>query len=188
MAMLGWWGHLSFFQQGAAVSTLILTVGAIWEYWATLKHLPRLLLKVCLLRSSPFERCVLKRLLLHALPPIMVVAGIAGELVFETSDFIEENHKAADSDTNLRAARKEAADGLNIASQRLDAAKKELDAARLKLESEITGVNKNATQQADVLGKDLTSTKSQVDTVSKKLADRRLSVERQREIGSALRR
>jgi hypothetical protein len=67
----------------------------------------------------------------------MVVAGIGGELIFETADFIEENRKSAESDSNVRIARKEAADGLKDAAKRLDEAKKEEDAARLALQSQI---------------------------------------------------
>jgi hypothetical protein len=147
------WMRLSLFQKGAAISALVLTLGAVIEDWSKLKQLTRLLWRLVLLRSNPFERCVLRKLLIHSVAPIMVIGGIAGELFFETSDFIEENRKAAESDANVRAARREATDGLNAASRRLDTAKKEIDAALLKLQERTEYRHLTADQQRTVSNK-----------------------------------
>ena len=91
------WNNLSALQMAAVVSTLVLVIGAIVEYWKELKLLPPLLLKLILGKSTPFERCVFKKILLHSLGPILVVLGIAGEVVFEGRTFVVEDREQAQS-------------------------------------------------------------------------------------------
>ncbi|HXA66433.1 MAG TPA: hypothetical protein VNV82_14835 [Bryobacteraceae bacterium] len=94
MKFLDLWNNLSFFQAASMVAALILTVGAIVEYWPKLKPLTVLLLKLALLRSNKFERCTLRKLLLHAVAPLLVVLGIGGELLFESRSFIIEDQES----------------------------------------------------------------------------------------------
>jgi hypothetical protein len=94
MRMLDLWNSLSFFQAASMVAALILTVGAIVEYWGKLKPLARLFFKLVLLRSNSFERCVLRKLLLHSIAPLLVVLGIGGELLFESRSFIIEDQES----------------------------------------------------------------------------------------------
>ncbi len=85
------WNNLTELQVAAVISALVLTIGAVVEYWYKLKLLAFLLLKWILRKSTAFDRCVFKRLLLHSIGPILVVLGIAGEVVFEGRTFVVED-------------------------------------------------------------------------------------------------
>lgn len=89
------WNNARFLETAAAVSTLVLIVGAIHEDWTKLKKIGFLTAKCILFRSNSFERCVLRKLLLHSIGAILVVLGIAGELIFETRTFIIEDRETA---------------------------------------------------------------------------------------------
>lgn len=87
----GLWNSLAFNQWAAVVSALILTIGAVIEYRHQLKLLALLGAKWLLRKATPFEVCALKKILLHGLGPILVVVGIAGEVIFEGRTIILEN-------------------------------------------------------------------------------------------------
>jgi hypothetical protein len=115
--IFGLWRRLSFLQWAAALSTLVLTLGAIWEYEAKLKPLVRLCLRWLLLRSTPFERCTLRKLFWHSCAPLLVVLGIAGELIFETRAFIVDNQLTAASDVKRIRAENDATAALKRATE-----------------------------------------------------------------------
>jgi hypothetical protein len=87
------WNSLSALQWAAAISALVLTVGAVIEYWSKLKLLMLLVGKWVFRKSSAFDRCVLKKLLIHSAGPLLVVLGIAGDFVFEGRAFILEDRQ-----------------------------------------------------------------------------------------------
>jgi hypothetical protein len=87
------WNNLTALQAAAVISALVLTIGAVVEYWYKLKLLAFLLLKWILGKSTPFDRCVFKKLLLHSIGPILVVLGIAGEVIFEGRTFVVEDRQ-----------------------------------------------------------------------------------------------
>lgn len=95
------WSSLRALQWAAAISALILTIGAITEYWEKLKQLTFLTGKWLLGRSKPFERCVLRKFLVHSLGPILVTVGIAGDFIFEGRAFILEDRQEAQAEKNL---------------------------------------------------------------------------------------
>jgi hypothetical protein len=68
-----------------------LIAGAVIEDWPKLKQIGFLTAKWVLFRCNSFERCILKKLILHSVGALLVVFGIAGELVFETRTFIVED-------------------------------------------------------------------------------------------------
>lgn len=87
------WNNLTALQTAAVVSALVLTIGAIVEYWYKLKLLALLVLKWILRKSTPFDRCAFRRLLFHSIGPVLVVLGIAGEVVFEGRTFVVEDRQ-----------------------------------------------------------------------------------------------
>jgi hypothetical protein len=95
---LDFWNNLSFLQWASAISALTLTLGAIAEYKDKLNALAKLFLKLVLLRSNAFERCTLCKLFGHSIGPLLVVLGIAGELIFGTRSFIVDNRLMAESE------------------------------------------------------------------------------------------
>jgi hypothetical protein len=116
------WNNASFLETAAAFSTLTLIAGAVLEEWPKLKQMGLLTAKVIAFRSTSFERCVLKKLVRHS-TGILVVAGIAGELIFETRTFIVED-------------KQQSAAELTIAELKSASAKDELEAAQLGKDSE----------------------------------------------------
>jgi hypothetical protein len=84
----GLWSNMGFLEFASGLSTLILIIGAVIEEWQKLIILARLTLRMILLRSNSFERCTLKKLAIHSIGPILVIAGIVGELAFETRAFM----------------------------------------------------------------------------------------------------
>jgi len=88
------WNNLTALQAAAVISALVLTIGAVVEYWYKLKILAVLALKWILRRSTPFDRCTFNKLFIHAIGPILVVLGIAGEVVFEGRTFVVEDTQA----------------------------------------------------------------------------------------------
>jgi len=92
------WNSLTALQVAAVVSALILTVGAVIEYWGKLKLLTLIAIKWILRRSTPFERCVFRKAIPHSIGPILVVLGIAGEVVFEGRTFVVEDRQAVEAE------------------------------------------------------------------------------------------
>lgn len=137
------WGSLTVVQWAAVVATAILTFGAVLEYWAKIKLLTVLLLKYLLGRSTPFDRCVFRKVFVHSLGPILVVVGIAGEVVFEGRAFIledrqeEQNWKIvgslSDKAEAADAKAQSAIDNSYLADIRADALNLRLDAASSQL-------------------------------------------------------
>jgi hypothetical protein len=117
------WNDLVFLQVAAVLSALVLTVGAILEYSHQLKRLALLAAKWMCRKSTPFDRCVFKKLLLHSFGPILVVLGIAGEFVFEGRTFIVED-------------RQEEQGKKTIASLQETTSANERDAAQLRKDAE----------------------------------------------------
>lgn len=94
-----WWSSSSFWnslralQWAAAMSALLLTVGAAVEYWEKLKHIVRIFAKWVVGKSTAYDRCVLKKLVIHSLGPILVLVGIGGDFVFGGRTFILEDRQ-----------------------------------------------------------------------------------------------
>jgi len=121
---LGIWDNAGLLEIASALSTIVLIVGAVVEEWPKLKQMGLLIAKLVAFRTTPFERCVLRKLVSHSLGALLVVAGIAGELVFETRTFIVEDRETATlsrqaGDAERSAA--EAAEKLQLATERLAA-------------------------------------------------------------------
>ena len=102
------WLNLGFLQWAAAISTAILTIGAVIEYWPFIKNIVVLTSKLFLLRTNAFERCTLRRMLFHSTGPLLVTIGIAGELLFETRAFIVEDEESAAMIDSVQTAKQAA--------------------------------------------------------------------------------
>jgi hypothetical protein len=98
---ISWLRNLTFLQWAEAISMLILIVGAIWEYEVKLKPLTRLAWRCISGKASKFERCAFRKLFFHSIAPVLVVLGIAGELIFETASFLVENREAIESSNRV---------------------------------------------------------------------------------------
>src|SRR5579872_1923034 len=104
------WNNSGFLEIASALSTLVLIIGAVVEEWPKLKQIGVLLAKLLLLRSTKFERCALGKLILHSIGALLVVAGIVGELVFETRTFIVEDRETTRLETEATNAKNAARD------------------------------------------------------------------------------
>lgn len=124
------WNNIAALQIAAVVSTLVLTIGAVIEYWANLKLLALLSLKWLLRKSTPFERCAFKKLFLHAIGPILVVMGIAGEVVFEGRDFVLEDEQEGQSQQTIQSLK------ATVSGNEKEAAQLRKDAEGLKERAE----------------------------------------------------
>ncbi len=82
------WDNSRSLEVASALSTFILIAGAVIEDWSKLKQIGILTAKWLMFRCNAFERCALKKLIFHSIGALLVVVGIAGELVFETRTFI----------------------------------------------------------------------------------------------------
>jgi hypothetical protein len=123
------WDNARFLEFASALSALVLIVGAVIEDWPKLKQIGLLTAKVIIFRSNSFERCTLKKLIVHSVGAMMVVAGIAGELVFETRTFIVEDGEAT---------------AANVEIGRLKVRAGELEQENLKLQGPIADANERA--------------------------------------------
>lgn len=140
-AIDGSWDNLRFLQWAAAISTLILTVGAVIEYWEIIWRVTLLVFKWVLARSTAFDRCTLRKLLLHSLGPIMVTLGIAGELLFESRAFIVEDHDTAELVGDVGTAKQSAIDAASAAGEakaKANAVEVEADQARTSAATALT--------------------------------------------------
>ena len=161
------WSNSGWLELASAISTVVLIIGAVLEDWFKLKHIGLLFAKLILLRSSAFERCVLKKLVSHSLGALMVVLGIGGELIFETRTFIVEGTETTKSQTEVarlkvRAGeleqanlilRKQAGDAADTAGRARDNAR----AAKQKADA--------VSEQADDLERELATTSSKLALV-----------------------
>lgn len=87
------WNSLTALQWAAVISALLLMIGAVIEYRQQLKLLTFLTAKWFCRKSTPFDRCVFKKLLIHSIGPLLVVVGIGGEFIFEGRAFILEDRQ-----------------------------------------------------------------------------------------------
>jgi len=156
------WNNASFLEIAAACSTLTLIGGAVLEEWPKLKQMGLLTAKVIAFRSTSFERCVLKKLVRHSTGIILVVAGIAGELIFETRTFIVEDKQQSAAELTIAALKSASAkDELEAAQLRKDSEKLKKDAedehtARVEIEAKVAWrrlSNKEKSDLASALGK-----------------------------------
>jgi len=123
------WGSLTVVQWAAVVAAAILTLGAVIEYWAKIKLLTLLGVKYLLGRSNSFERCVFRKAFIHSIGPILVVLGIAGEVVFEGRAFILEDRQ----EEQARQIVGSLSDKADAVSKKADALDTRLDTASRKL-------------------------------------------------------
>jgi hypothetical protein len=87
------WSSLRALQWAAAISAAILMFGAVIEYWHNLKTLTLIVGKWILRRSTAFDRCAFKKILIHSIGPLLVTSGIAGDFIFEGRAFILEDRQ-----------------------------------------------------------------------------------------------
>lgn len=137
------WNSLWALQWAAVLSALILTVGAVAEYWEKLKALTLLIGKWVLRKSTPFDRCVLKKMLIHSAGPILVVLGIAGDFVFEGRAFILEDRQEEQAQRIVGSLQQQAdavskeeyglKTKLNFANRESEALQKRLDSTSAEL-------------------------------------------------------
>ena len=104
------WGSLTVIQWAAVVAAAILTLGAVFEYWLKIKLLILLGVKYLIGRSTSFDRCVFRKTFIHSIGPILVVLGIAGEVVFEGRAFILEDRQESANELEATRLRKKAED------------------------------------------------------------------------------
>lgn len=123
------WNNLTFIQWAAVVATAILTLGVVIEYWGKIRLLASLGKKCLLGRSTPFERCVFRKVLLHSVAPILVVIGIAGEVIFEGRGFILEDQHEEQARRTVGSLH----DKVLVVSSEADALKKRLDIASTRM-------------------------------------------------------
>src|SRR6266568_3969617 len=116
--------------------TLVVAVGLILEYRKQLWAIALLSVKIIRLKSTPFDRCIWRRLCIISIGGILVTIGVMGELWIEfrasrvENDLRLANAKViADLNKDAEAARKESASirretiGFSI---QLEAAKKDV--------------------------------------------------------------
>jgi len=174
------WNNLTALQTAAVISTLVLTIGAIVEYWVKLKLLASLLLKWILRKSTPFDRCVLKGLLLHSLGPILVVLGIAGEVVFEGRTFVVEDSQeerarntvgslkgqAEQADEKAKKAIADSSTALSQATEALDKSEKAQESL-----SNALALARDARREADSFEAEIKVAKQQAADAESHLAE-----------------
>lgn len=164
------WNNARLLEIASALSTLILIFGAVLEDWPKLKQIALLIAKMILFRSTAFERCVLKKLIIHSVGAIMVVVGIAGELVFETRTFIVEDRETANLAETAGDAKQSALDAAAAAGNAVQslvivgAAAGELD-KRLSTSSQKIAALEDTVAKAEL----------EVEQLKGQLADRTLS-------------
>jgi hypothetical protein len=140
------WDSLGALQWAAVISALILTIGAVIEYWAKLKLLALLICKWMLGRATAFDRCVLRKLIVHSLGPILVVLGIAGDFVFEGRAFIVEDRQEEQARAIVGSLRDEA-EALKLKEDALDIKAGGLDARLQNASSKLTGIEQDVLAQ-----------------------------------------
>jgi hypothetical protein len=148
------WNNLTVLQAAAVISALVLTIGAVVEYWYKLKLLAGLALKWVLRKSTPFDRCVFRKLLLHSVGPIFVVLGIAGEFIFEGRTFVVEDRQEAEARQIVGSLSDKAAvvdAKLDSTASKSDAVSKEADAIQKRLDG-ASGQLNEVEQQVRIQG------------------------------------
>jgi hypothetical protein len=196
------WNSLGELQAAAVISALVLTIGAVVEYRDKLNHLARLALKWICRKSTPYERCVFKKLMIHSVGPLLVVFGIAGELVFESRTFIVEDKQEEEARQTVGSLRQEADEAdqkakaaisdSSIALTKAEGALSKSEAAEASLgkaEAEAKGAQiaaSNALTLASSARKEADSFERARVRLERKIADRILSGEQQTRIKSAL--
>jgi hypothetical protein len=141
------WNNLVFLQIAAVVSALILTLGAVIEYWDKLRLLWLLSAKWILRKSTPFDRCVFWKLLLHSVGPILVVLGIAGEFVFEGRTFVVEDRQEIKAKGDIASLQNQSSAFVLEAAQRRKEAEAE-HLARVKIEATVAWRSFSKEQQS----------------------------------------
>lgn len=130
------WNDLTALQWAAVISALVLTAGAIVEYRHQMKLLAFLALKWILRKSTPFDRCAFKRLLLHSIGPILVVIGIGGEVIFEGRTFVVEDRQEEQAQAIVGSLQGKA-DAVNkeadVLTMRLDIASAQMSALEIEI-------------------------------------------------------
>jgi hypothetical protein len=146
------WGSLTVIQWAAIVATGILTIGAINEYWVKIKLLTLLGVRYLLGKSTPFDRCIFRKVFIHSIDPILVVLGIAGEVVFEGRAFILEDSQEQQARNTVGSLKDQAAEvklKLRADEKQAAALKKQLDLASTQigtLSKETADANNSASQ------------------------------------------
>jgi hypothetical protein len=141
--LVRFWNSLSELQAAAVIATAVLTIGAVIEYWEKFKLIWPLFMKWTLFKSNPFERCVLRRVAIHSLGPILVVIGIGGEVIFEGRTFVVEDRQEEQSRAIVGSLR----DKATVVSNEEKGLEKRIDAAALQmgaLETRTNGAESSA--------------------------------------------
>jgi len=150
------WNSLVAQEVAAVVSALVLAIGAVIEYWSKIKLLALLGLKWILRRSTAFDRCTFRKLLIHSIGPILVVLGIAGEFVFEGRTFVLEYRQEQQSENTVASLKARAsANDLEAAQLRKDGEQLRKDAehehmARAEIENSLSPRRLNPIQKEEI--------------------------------------
>jgi hypothetical protein len=102
------WNSLIAQEIAAVVSALVLAIGAVVEYWPKINALTLLALKWILRKTTPFDRCAFRKLLVHSVGPILVVVGIGGEFIFEGRTFVLSNRLEQKGENDVAALKERA--------------------------------------------------------------------------------
>lgn len=166
------WSSLRALQWAAAISALILTIGAVIEYWEKLKQLTLLIGRWLSGRSKPFDRCVLRKLIVHSIGPILVTLGIAGDFVFEGRTFVLENRQESESQDRISANEKKTAE----ANERVSKAQNEAAG----FQAQIANANERSARANEVAESERLAT----EELQKQVEPRRLTPNQIRELES----
>lgn len=158
MAIAIRWSWIVFFEASAAVSTLVLVIGAAIEYKPMLEPIAALFKKKLAGKITEYERCALRKLGRHTVGPILVVLGIAGELIFGLGAFITQEIESIADESKIAQLQN---DNLKLQGQVGDTAEK------LRLAND----RFNAIEiRAAALDKQLDTTGRTIDAMSNKVA------------------
>jgi len=83
-----------------------------------------------------FDRCVLRKVVIHSIGPVLVVLGIAGEVVFEGRAFILEDIQESDSQATIAELKAESSAN-ELEAARLHKEAEDEHAARVKIEARV---------------------------------------------------
>jgi len=158
------WNSLRALQWAAAISALVLTIGAVIEYWDKLKLLTLLICKWLWRKSTAFDRCVFNKLVFHSIGPILVVIGIAGDFIFEGRAFILEDRQEEQAQ-KIVGTLQDKADAVSREADelttRLDGVKTEVGSVKMsagQAQSEADAVHR----EADELNRQLATSKGEL--------------------------
>lgn len=189
------WDNVRYLEIESGLFTLVLIIGATLEYWVQLRQFAFQTMRVLWFwRTLPYERRVWNKLAFHAVAPILVVVGIAGELVFETRTFIVEDLETVTLSQEIKDANIAASGALadfQQADKELDGLRRQIGQAGLKADladttsdsaqrkaSNALTVASGARKEADTFERDIVSAKQQAADAESHFAEAEAEISR----------